>query len=88
MTDYDIGLAIPKTGRGRKRDPNSRMSIIRGLPENGSWFFTGIKNQDILTTAKMLRNRGEITFRVRTRRTTENGVDGVRVWRLHDDASE
>ena len=79
MSDgYDFWIPAPaaKSGGG------SISAIIRGLPVGGSKFFPGADNNKISNLYQTLRTKKQVSFKVSVRKVTEDGVAGVRVWRL------
>jgi hypothetical protein len=81
---YDFGVEIPRRHRhgGTVRNPNSMAGIIRDMPNGGSKFFPSRKVSDLTSIANILRRRGHISFKIVCRSVVENGVKGVRVWRI------
>lgn len=88
MIEYDIGLEVPRARGGKKRNPNSITSIICNLPVGGSYFFRDKGAKTLRSLVSAMKYRGELSFRVCIRTVTENGVNGVRVYRRAEDASE
>ena len=83
MSDgYDFGVPLASASHNSVRDPDSMSGVIRGMPKGASKFFPGAKMNNVTSSVWLLRNRGHIDFKVACRTVTENGVKGVRCWRL------
>lgn len=79
--DFDVPPPTLKGGPGRPTSPLP--GIILGLPCNGaSKFIPHYKCTYAQCIASELRKAGKIAFSMSARNCVENGVAGVRVWRL------
>ncbi len=79
--EYDFGVPLPPATRG-KAAQNSTTGIIRNLPVDGSKFFAGKKYNQIGNLIQAAKQKKPFGFSLALREVTENGVDGVRVWRV------
>lgn len=77
---YDFDVPVPPSGSGRK--PGLFYSQIKNMPRGSSIFFAGARSGQINGSHGQLKKRGDVTFRIATRKVVENGVAGIRVWRL------
>ena len=83
MSDgYDDGIEIPKIAPPKRpKDPNSVCGLLRGMPAGKSKFFAGKTPVAMHGFVWAIRKeRPSVRFTSRT--VVENGVKGVRVWRL------
>lgn len=73
----DSGIAIPDDNSGRRTVyPLGQMQVLESFFVAG----TGRKRNAIMNSASYFGKRHNKKFTCRT--VTENGVDGVRVWRI------
>jgi hypothetical protein len=78
---YDFGVPLPPATRGIAAQ-KSITGIIRNIPIGGSKFFPGKKYNQIGNLVQAAKVRKPIPFEVALREVEENGVKGVRVWRI------
>jgi hypothetical protein len=81
-SEYDFDVPLPDARRGRTAGGNTPTAIIRGLPVGGSRFFVGYTNNRLNNIYQALKSKEKLPFKVTIRKVTEEGVEGVRVWRL------
>lgn len=81
MTEFDTDVPLP--ARARREKPNSIRSTLTRMDVGNSKFFADYgdnpKPTSISRTASLMNKGGKRTYAARIR--TENGVEGVRVWR-------
>lgn len=82
--EYDFGVPLPPATRG-KAARNSVTSIVRNLPADGSKFFPGKKYNQVGNIIQAAKQKQPFGFSLALREVTENGVSGVRVWRVDDE---
>jgi hypothetical protein len=75
--DFDVPLMRPTYRRS-----GSVSGSIREMPKGASKFFPGAKINIVINAGCVLRKRNHIDFKLTCRTVIENGVAGVRVWRL------
>lgn len=78
--EYDMDVPIPHDRRRAKQ--GGRPEVLRNMPVGASFFFKRASIQMLSNAWSMLRRNEDLTSKFTARTVTENGVKGVRVWRI------
>lgn len=76
--EIEKNIPIPK-----KKGGNRTLKYPWDIMEvNESCFFPGVKQQTVSTASRGWVRRNNLDKKFTTREVTENGIEGVRVWRV------
>lgn len=84
MSDIEKGVPIPPSRRGRpKGNYSSALSIqLSQLAVTDSVFVPNVDHADV--GGKVAGLAKSLNFKFTARQTTEEGISGVRIWRIAD----
>jgi hypothetical protein len=78
-TDFDVGIPIPTAG-GRPREEHTTSGDLRRMKVGDSKFYAPPLVSGVSGACSSVKR--QMGFRFAMRVVTENGVRGVRVWRV------